>query len=393
MHFTYHIKDALFNLASYKMRSSLAMIGILVGTASVVAMVLSVQLATAKALTQFKPLGTNLLTVNIYPNRDNKDTNDELTLEEVQFINTVHTDIKALATYAHFNKKSFFQDMEMKGQLIGVNDAFQPILGLKLQQGRFISHLDQHARYMILGNEVYQSLRRAGHFQVLGEQVRVGNEYYTIIGILQAQHSRGFFFHDINNLLIIPLETVLLTDSKSQIHNLLINMRDGADADMIKKLVRLTLQKYSDYNEIHILSAEEIIEQIKAQSRIFTIILGLIGSISLLVGGIGVMNIMLVSVTERRQEIGIRKAIGARLRDIYGLFLAESVVISLLGGIAGVMLGLLVSYVLAFFSQWDFTVHALPPLVGFSVSVIVGIFFGFYPAYKAAHLTPIKALR
>lgn len=122
-------------------------------------------------------------------------------------------------------------------------------------------------------------------------------------------------------------------------------------------------------------------------------LLALIGSISLLVGGIGVMNIMLVSVTERRKEIGIRRAIGARRRDIQTLFLAESVILSLFGGTLGVLLGVLISYVIASFAKWSFHLFLLPPLVGFCVSVAVGVFFGFYPAYKASQLDPIQTLR
>ena len=131
----------------------------------------------------------------------------------------------------------------------------------------------------------------------------------------------------------------------------------------------------------------------RKQSDILTVFLGLIGGVSLLVGGIGVMNIMLVSVIERKKEIGIRLAVGARRRDIALLFLIESIILSLVGGLLGVMIGIGIAYVIAAYWQWPFTLFLLPPLIGFSVSVAVGIFSGFYPAYLAAKLNPIDALR
>jgi putative ABC transport system permease protein len=129
------------------------------------------------------------------------------------------------------------------------------------------------------------------------------------------------------------------------------------------------------------------------QSVILSVFLGLIGGVSLIVGGIGVMNIMLVSVRERRREIGIRMAVGAKRYDIGALFLIEAVMLSVIGGLLGVMMGILITYVLAVIWHWSFTLSLWPPLAGFSVSVLVGIFFGFYPAYQAARLDPIEALR
>ena len=139
--------------------------------------------------------------------------------------------------------------------------------------------------------------------------------------------------------------------------------------------------------------AKQIIKSMEEQGRIFTLLLGLIGGISLLVGGIGVMNVMLVSVVERKREIGIRKAIGAKRRDIQMLFLIESIVLSLFGGVLGVIAGLGVAYVISLFSGWQFSLYLEPPLIGFGVSVFTGIFFGFYPAMRAARLDPIETLR
>jgi len=140
-------------------------------------------------------------------------------------------------------------------------------------------------------------------------------------------------------------------------------------------------------------SAKELISSMTKQKQILTIFLGLIGSISLIVGGIGVMNIMLVSVIERRREIGIRRAIGAKRKHIQHMFLIESVVLSLLGGTLGVITGIATSFVIAEYANWHFTIFVLPPAIGFTVSVFIGIFFGYYPARQAARLDPIQTLR
>jgi len=140
-------------------------------------------------------------------------------------------------------------------------------------------------------------------------------------------------------------------------------------------------------------SAKELIKSMEAQHKIFTLLLGLIGSISLLVGGIGVMNIMLVSVLERRREIGVRLALGALRKEIQWMFLSEAILLSLSGGFLGIIIGIFASYVIAAFVNWHFTIFLLPPFIGFTVSVFVGIFFGFYPAYKASQLNPIQTLR
>jgi putative ABC transport system permease protein len=153
------------------------------------------------------------------------------------------------------------------------------------------------------------------------------------------------------------------------------------------------LGKQTRTPEWKVFSAEELIERMEKQMRLFTLLLGAVGSISLIVGGVGVMNIMLVSVSERRKEIGIRRALGARRGDIQSQFLIESVILSLLGGIIGIALGVTSSYVIASFSKWQFLISYAAILLGFGVSSAVGVFFGFYPARQASRLDPITALR
>ena len=173
----------------------------------------------------------------------------------------------------------------------------------------------------------------------------------------------------------------------------MILLKPNTPIEPVIEEVKNYIKQHAPELSVFTRSPTQIIKSMKSQGQIFTLMLGMIGGISLLVGGIGVMNVMLVSVTERRREIGIRKAIGAKRKDIQFLFLIESVVLSLFGGLLGVFIGLLASYLIAYFSHWDFAFFITPPVIGFAVSVATGIFFGFYPALRASRLDPIETLR
>ena len=202
-----------------------------------------------------------------------------------------------------------------------------------------------------------------------------------------------FFNQDINKSVMIPIRGTALLNSAALIDNVVIRLAPKSEIDkVVANLTLFTKQNFPDA-KVFTRSAREIIKSMQAQGQIFTLLLGFIGGISLFVGGIGVMNVMLVSVTERRREIGIRKAIGAKRRDILTLFLMESVVLGLFGGTLGVVVGLLTVMLIGYFTGWGFQFYWMPPLIGFIVSTATGIFFGFYPAHRASKLDPIETLR
>jgi putative ABC transport system permease protein len=267
------------------------------------------------------------------------------------------------------------------------------MIHIDLASGHFVSFVDTFEHYCVIGDGLAQQLRQVTLDNPTGQQLRIGKALYTIIGIAKPWKENGFFNEDINQAAIIPIAGMALINKDTKINNAVLLLKSDIHIDNVIEQIKALLAKQAPKLSVFVRSAKQIIASMESQGRIFTLLLAIIGGVSLLVGGIGVMNVMLVSVSERRKEIGIRKAVGAKNSEIQSLFLVESVMLSLLGGIFGVIIGFIFTRVVAYFSQWPFSVHIMPPLAGFAVSVFTGIFFGFYPARRAAVLEPIVSLR
>ncbi len=395
-----YLREALSNLVSSKLRSILAILGILVGTGSVVAMVSSGQLATEAALAQFKALGTNLLSVAIYQEGGNQSSSASkvkpFDVAQAVAIKQASDGIELVAPYTTvFLPITFNGHTINSGSIIGATQMLQPGIKIEMDKGRFISFLDlnTYSYYCVIGHQLYAQIKQYTLTDPIGKQIRLGTNIFTIIGVAKKWQENNFFNEDINNAIIIPITTAQLLSKYAEIRNIIMRLKKRADIEDVRKSIDEYIKGNLPGKKTFIRSAQQIIDTMVKSRQIYTILLGLIGSISLLVGGIGVMNIMLVSVVERKREIGIRKAVGAKRRDIRLLFLIEAVALSLFGGLLGVTLGVSTSYVISRFAQWHFQIFILPPLIGFSVSVFTGVFFGFYPAFKAAQLDPIEALR
>ncbi|OGT47701.1 MAG: hypothetical protein A3E83_05390 [Gammaproteobacteria bacterium RIFCSPHIGHO2_12_FULL_41_20] len=390
-----HIKEGLRSLYFSKLRSTLALLGILVGTASVVAMVLGGELATQEALRQFKTLGTDLLALSINTAQEESATAEQsnVSLEQALALPSVDTQILRVAPYTQLYYPTHYNGKPLNSTLLGVTDSFAQIVQVKLLQGRFISPFDRYNFYCVIGNRVYEEIKKATYASPLGQQLYIGKNVFTIVGVAAPWQENSFVYADINNSIMLPLLASTMISKYATINNIIMQLTPQANIADIEEHVTYYLQQSLGKKEFFYRSAKELIVKMKAQSQILTVFLGLIGSISLIVGGIGVMNIMLVSVVERRREIGIRLAIGATRRDIGALFLFEAIILALVGGIAGVTLGILITYIVASVWHWPFQLFLLPPLTGFLVSSITGVFFGFYPALRASRWDPIQALR
>lgn len=396
MNWLLQIKEAYANIISSKLRSFLAVLGILVGTGSVVAMVSGGQLATAEALKQFSELGTDLLAVSVFSGNSKgseKSADHEVTAEDILNLKNRVSEITAIAPYTTVYSDVSYDGHRLQANIIGSVSALQQVIRINMQKGRFLTIYDTMEPFCVIGAEVARNLAKLGIKNPIHKQLQIGERYCTVIGVAKPWKENSFFNQDVNKSLIISLDTTKFISQYATINNVVMRLTDNPDIDDVQAKIERIFHKLAPDKQLFFRSAKQLIGSMTSQRNTLTLLLALIGSISLLVGGIGVMNIMLVSVVERRREIGIRKAVGARSKDIRQLFLVESVALSLLGGVLGVLTGLLTSYFIAVFAGWQFEIFILPPLIGFLVSVAVGVFFGYYPAYKASLLDPIQTLR
>ncbi len=392
-----HIREALANLVTAKLRSFLAILGILVGTASVVALITSSELGTRHALSQFETLGTNLLSMNVqtlhFGKTTEKGQQHNLVLDDIPILKSTSPQISLIGPYISVYKSIRAASKQRLGQAIGVTDDFPKIVRLHLANGRFVSYLDKNKFYCDIGSDVLKLFQQKGITNPIGQQIFIGNWLFTVVGVLRPWKPNWFVYASINKGALIPLRTAYLLSNSAAIKNVLFRLTTKADITSAQQAIKSTIEKILPGQRITFHNPNQIINIMSKQKTTFALLLGSIGGISLLVGGIGVMNIMLVSVVERRREIGIRMAIGARRADIRRMFLIEAIILTVIGGIIGILLGLLISFLLAFFSHWKFMIPIIPPTLGFAVSLFVGIVSGFYPAYRASKLDPIQTLR
>lgn len=390
-----HCQQAIVNLTSAKLRSVLAVLGILVGTAAVVALISCGQLATEKALEQFKALGTDLLAVSVYQKTPNKSHSgdDSLSINQWRALADHVPYIVKIAPYSTAYQPISFKGKVMQGAVIGADETLASIVRISLAQGHFVSFVESFEHYCVIGAGLARQIKELSLDDPIGKQLRIGQSLYTIIGIADQWKENGFFNEDINQAAVIPIGGMALVSKDSKINNAVILLKPDSPIDEVIEAIKQYINSQAPKLSVFPRSAKQIIASMESQGHIFTLLLAVIGGISLLVGGIGVMNVMLVSVSERKKEIGIRKAVGAKNSEIQALFLVESVMLSLLGGILGVILGLVFTWIVSYFSAWHFTIYLLPPLAGFLVSAATGIFFGFYPARRAAKLEPMISLR
>lgn len=390
-----HFIEAFANLAKSKLRSFLAILGILVGTGSVVALITSSQLATLHALAQFKTLGTNLIGMDLRAQDGNSQQQaGGLTLADMSKLKAASKDIELIAPYSYLYQSPYYKGQQINSQaLLGADQNLMEIAKMPLDKGRYISDLDQSGFFCVVGSDVAAQLESMGVKNVIGTQIRLGRSYFTIVGILKPWTPNIFMYVEINKGMIIPLKASLLLSKYSQISSILVRFDKDAVLQDVQDALQAKIAQLAPGQSVQFRNPGQIIDVVQKQKQTYNYLLIAIGFISLIVGAIGVMNIMLVSVVERRREIGIRMAIGAQASDILAMFLIESIVLTVFGGLLGIIVGLGFSYTLAYFSNWEFDFFLMPPLLGFVVSVAVGMISGFYPAWRASRLDPIKTLQ
>ena len=389
-------KEAIGSLYAAKQRSLLALVGIVIGIGSVIAMISVGLIAKAEALRQFQELGTEIVNIYARPDRTGPGGGGSgrmLRLADAMGLAEETPSIDAAAPWIQRSGKFQYAGRRVgEGDFLGIGAAFADLNKLILDEGRFISDLDGHRDWCVIGAQIAQAMRGAGARQIVGERIKLEGRLYTIVGVLRSME-RGQRSFDPNRTAFVPISNAQRLFGQPEIRRIIARMQPGAHYTVAGQEVKAYLHRKARGLRVTVESAKELIKQMQKQAQLFTLLLGAVGSISLIVGGIGVMNVMLVSVTERRREIGIRRALGARRRDIQSQFLIEAVILSLVGGALGIGVGVGASWGLCTYTGWTFLVSPMTMVLGVGVASGVGIFFGLYPAYQASRLDPIAALR
>ena len=406
MNFWQSFIEALESLTVNKMRSGLTILGIVIGVGAVIAMLAIGRGAENSITGSIQGIGTNILF--IFPNGSDEIRNPKpLTLGDAEALSDPFAapSVAGVAPILAGNAEVSFGGESTVTQISGITPDYAPVRNYKVTEGEFISdgHMLGRASVVLLGTEVADALfgRKEG---LTGETVRIAGQPFRVIGVLEERGGSSFGSED--DVVLVPLTTAqvrLLRRSTRDRVDIIMAQAVSADAvplatEEIAQVLRTRHRTPIGVDDFSVLSQQDFLETAQTITGVLTIFLGGIAAISLLVGGIGIMNIMLVSVTERTREIGLRKAMGARKRDILVQFLTESSVLSMIGGLVGIGLGWTISAIVGQIAMANDT--DITPLIGLDAvllatlfSTAVGLFFGIYPANRAANLEPVEALR
>ncbi len=385
------LHEAFISLRTLGKRSVLALLGIVIGSSSVVALINIGHNAAVDAAMIFKDMGTDTLVVQFPPKGSaNVPMRTRLDLLAVRQAVPGIAHIGALSL---FSGPIVFHGRTANANFVGSTPDVQSAMRLAVREGRFLSAFDANQTYAVIGDQVAQALGAPGEPLKTGDRVRINDYLFLIIGILQNQPRAMLMPVQANESLFIPAEGMRRIFANPQINNLIIRARPGQDMERVARDAAAALQPQLTEHNVDITVPQQMIDGMTRQSRTFAYLLLALGAISLVGGGVGVMNVMLMNVSERRREIGIRMALGARQRDIRNLFLLEAVTLTAVGALCGAVLGMTAAWFYAWLSGWVFSlaVAALP--LGVGSTLLVGLFFGIYPAVSASRLQPVEALR
>jgi putative ABC transport system permease protein len=394
MTFTELLRLALSRLRTSRLRAALTMLGVIIGVASVVALVGVGQGTTANITSRLAGLGTNLLTVS--PTGQGGTTSTNLTLDDATAIGRLAS-IGAVAPEISTTETIKAGTESETVTVVGTTNAYASVRAYEVWQGSFLTpvSVDQKLRVVVLGATTATNLGLDA--SDLGTAVTIGGLPFQVIGILQAKGGTGFQNPDDQVMVPVGVVQQYFVGGKS-VRSIGVTVAKAdemtaASAEITSLLTERHGLSATDTADFNVFNPTQLLDAASSISGTLTLLLGGIASISLIVGGIGIMNIMLVSVRERTREIGIRKAIGARGRDILAQFLVEALTLSLLGGLVGIVVGLGVSAGIGQLAGWGFQFNPTTVVAAVLFSLAVGVVFGVWPARQAARLDPITALR
>ena len=409
MNFQESFSVSIEGLSSHKLRSFLTMLGIIFGVAAVISMLSIGAGAKKEAMDQIKLLGMNNIILRSFPIQTEEDERGTiieargLTMEDSRSLNILNPLVEASVPQKEMSEvRVSRKSEESTATLVGTMPALQNVLNLDPVKGNFFNFVDVHQsrRVCVLGHRIKSDLFY--YENAVGQQIKIGTLWFTVAGVMgpkpRSTGKGGVGDRDLNLDVYIPLSSMIhrfdIDPSEPEVDQIILKVTDetriNEAANLAGTLLGLRHNQVEDYR---IIVPEELLRQSQQTQRIFNIVMGAIAGISLLVGGIGIMNIMLATILERTREIGIRRAMGATRKDISGQFLIEAILLSFSGGLIGILVGFLMTKAISSYANWQTIVDMGSILLAFCVSASVGIIFGIYPARKAALLDPIESLR
>lgn len=405
-----NIRIAINGLRDHKFRSLLTMLGIIFGTASVIAMISIGEGAKKQAMAKYQDLGVSNIIIR---DKDLTDSDLEqvrlkfsqgLSLEDTRAISEIVPGVKGIAPQSEMKLDAMYTDKSSKATVIGVTTEITNILNFRIDKGIFINkdHYSRQLKVCVLGANISREL--FSYEDPLGRNIKLGDQWFEVVGVLKTKalftETVGeLAARDLNNYVYIPLSTFgkripKSNELTSELKQVTIKLESSDRLIVSANIIRtILIRRHFNNDDFSIIIPYELMEQEKRESRIYNLLLASIAAISLIVGGIGIMNIMLASVLERTQEIGIRRAVGGRRSDIMGQFVTEAVAMSITGGLIGVILGILITLGIGSLTSVGTNLTLYSIFIAFGFSVIVGITFGYLPAKRAADLKPIESIR
>jgi putative ABC transport system permease protein len=410
MHYSENINIARLGLIDHKFRSFLTMLGIIFGTASVIAMISIGEGAKKQAILKYQDLGISNIIIR---DKDLSDSELEevrmkfsqgLSIKDAEVISEIVPGVSLVAPQAEAKLEAKYADKSSKATVIGITPSILKILNYQTDKGGFITddHYNRQLKVCILGSNIAREL--FSYENPVSQSVKLGDQWFEVVGVMQnktlfTETVGELAARDLNNDIYIPLSTFnkrITRDNElsSQVKQLTIKLDNSSRLVESAAVIRSILKRrHFSNDDFSIIVPYELLKQEEKEKRIYNLLLASIAAISLVVGGIGIMNIMLASVLERTNEIGIRRAIGGKRSDIMSQFVTEAVVLSISGGIIGVILGVSLSLGISFLTDVKTSVTFYSIFIAFGFSVLVGITFGYLPAKKAADLKPIESIR
>jgi len=422
-------KLGIKSLWMHRLRSTLTTLGIIFGVSSVIAMLAIGEGASRQAQEQIARLGSlNIIVKTVKPSEDQRPTTQEqtmveygLTYTDAERFQSSIPDVRVVVPSRRISQQARYRNRKVATEVLGTVPWFTDISPIRLLRGRFLSSVDMHHKQGVCVVDEQVVTELFAFDDPIGQDVKIASDYYRVVGITSVHDHQTPGSNITGSVpaapssgganvgtIYIPLTTVKdrfgetsiqisgssgANIERVELQEIVVKVGSVDEVLRIRRVLETLLERFHKKNDYQVIVPLELLQQAKDFARIFSIVLGSIAAISLLVGGIGIMNIMLATVSERTREIGIRRALGAKKRDIVIQFLSETLLLTLTGGILGIVLGSAIPFFVTYFSDHPTAITGGSLVLAFGISATVGITFGLYPAYRAANMDPIESLR